>query len=196
MDWLKKIYNSFWAKDKKIANLSIVFIAGVIILIAGGSFFEGNDKKQSLNIEKQDSETKEHTGIKDYEENLEKRLQSILSQIEGVGSASVMITFHSGTELIPASDVNEKQSVTEEKDDNGGSRTITQSERENKILIMGSQSTLQKPLLLKEIKPQVKGAVIVAEGASQIKVKSDIKEAVVAALGVSAHNVQVFKKKQ
>ncbi len=51
------------------------------------------------------------------------------------------------------------------------------------------------PMVIKEVYPDVKGVIVSAEGASDIAVKKDIKEAVQAVLDVPAHRVCVYEKK-
>lgn len=197
MEWLKKLYEACLGKDRNITNLAIILIIGIIILIAGGSLFGGKKEEQDSTMSSMQNvnHAASEKNKTNYGEQLEKKLEDILSQIEGVGDVSVMITFHSGKELIPATDSKNGSTITEEKDNQGGSRKVTQSDREEQILVMNGQGGVEQPLILKELQPMVKGVIVAAEGASDIRIKANVKEAVKVALGIPAHKVQVYKKK-
>ncbi len=196
VEWLREIYNNIIKKSKNMTNLAVILIIGIIILIAGSSLFDNSSSKQAnTNSTAQtmnmiNTENKEN----EYGEQLEKKMEKILSEIEGVGKVSVMITFYSGTEIVPAMDTKTDETTTQENDNQGGSRQITQSQQDNQILVMNRQGGDQQPLILKEKQPIVKGVIVAAEGASDIRVKRDIHDAVKIALGAPAHKVQVFKK--
>ena len=70
--------------DKKANNvIYIVLAAGIIMLMTGSSFFSSKPKAE--------------TPIK-LEKSLEEKTEAILSQIKGVGEASVMISYSSKKE--------------------------------------------------------------------------------------------------
>ncbi|NLY43496.1 MAG: stage III sporulation protein AG [Clostridiaceae bacterium] len=193
MGGLKAQLVKYFTKKENIVNFAIILIVGIIIVIAGDSLF-GNKTDKKENNAVSISEKKEagrETEGDSYGEQLEKRLQDILSRIKGVGKVSVMITFESSIERIPALDISESQTITEESDSQGGSRKVTQLEKENKTILLNQQGN-QQPLILKELQPKVKGVIVAAEGASDIQVKSNICEAVKTSLGIPAHKVQVF----
>ncbi|MFO7154640.1 MAG: stage III sporulation protein AG, partial [Caldicoprobacter oshimai] len=50
-----------------------------------------------------------------------------------------------------------------------------------------------KPLVIKEMEPEIKGVIVIAEGAKDIRVKLDLIRAVQTALGVSPQQVEVFE---
>ncbi|WHH59641.1 stage III sporulation protein AG [Petroclostridium sp. X23] len=196
MEWFKAIYERFFTGDKRMVNLAIVLIIGVIIAISGGSLFKGgkDNNEKTVPIVQNPSITKGEKDDDTYGEQLEKKLESILSQMQGVGKVSVMLTFHSGTEVVPATDTQSGGTVTEETDNQGGTRKVTQEQLNSKPLMLNSSGGKQEPLILKELEPKIKGVIIVAEGASDMKIKSDIYQAVKTVLGIPAHKVQVFTK--
>lgn len=196
MEGLKKLYNSV-IKDKNITNLVIILIIGIIMLIAGGSFF--GDSKRKPNVGERPLEESVSLVAQEpkhsYEEALEQRLENILSKIDGVGDVSVMITLYAGRELVPAKDSRVGETITEENDNQGGSRRITEMQKDNQVIIMNAQGGNQHALILKEVEPLVKGVIVAAQGADDVKVRASVHHAVITALGVPAHKVEVFKKK-
>jgi stage III sporulation protein AG len=49
-------------------------------------------------------------------------------------------------------------------------------------------------VVIKEILPEVKGVIVVAEGASNIEVRESLTRAVQVLSGVAVHKIQVFVK--
>lgn len=107
----------------------------------------------------------------DYIERLEERLEAALSSIDGAGEVRVT--------LVPR----DRGSVDVGRDGGGdGSKTV----------ILSGQSG-SRPLVLAELYPEIRGAVIVASGAGSDRVRADLTEAAATALGVGAHKVKVYK---
>lgn len=59
---------------------------------------------------------------------LEKNLETILANMEGVGNVKVLITYSESSEVVAMYNENNKNSVVEEKDSGGGTRTTTQTD--------------------------------------------------------------------
>jgi stage III sporulation protein AG len=208
MDKLKKILDYFKKllkndKNGKMGeNLIILIIIGVIIIIAGSSLFGGEDKtkkestgKKVVDQKEEKSEEVSIVGVNDEKTELEKNIEEILSQINGVGKVEVLVTYVSGREIVPYSDLKKSDEVTEEKDSTGGTRKINKSSYESQIAYEDSGSGVKKPIILKELLPEVKGVVVVAEGASDPLVKECLLNAVKVLLDVPVHKIQVFERK-
>lgn len=195
---LKRKITKYGSK-KLIEKAVIIAIVGVICIIAGSVLFEGTTLLEGANGSTLDStgmgETVEtiKQSSSEPEQEMEKSLQEILTKIKGAGKVDVMITFYSGNESVPAVDVKTSESNTDEKDKEGGSRSIKQGDKDNKIVYEENQG-VKKPFIVKEILPKVKGVVIVAEGAGDIEVKSDLAKATEALFDIAAHKIQVFQR--
>jgi stage III sporulation protein AG len=192
---------------KKISQLSgkkiiqktvIVTIVGVIILIAASEFFDtgtasaNNSSLPSNTTQEAITASKQTNPAGDTD--VENRLSGILSKIQGAGRVEVMVTYYSGSESVPGIDVKTNDNDTQEKDKEGGSRSIKANEKENKV-IYEENGNVKKPFIVKELLPQVKGVVIVADGAGDIEIKSNLINAATALLDIPAHKVQVFQRK-
>lgn len=187
-----------YGSKKLIEKAVIIAIVGVICLIAGSVLFDGstsNKVSDSTLIKTNNTQTVETVKQENDEtkSEMENNLKTILSKIKGAGKVDVMITFFSGNESIPAVDEKTSESDTNEKDKEGGSRIIKQSDIENKI-IYEENDGVKKPFIVKELLPQVKGVVIVADGAGDIEVKSNLSKATEALLDVASHKIQVFER--
>lgn len=106
----------------------------------------------------------------------EDRLENILSAIEGAGHVKVMITYRGGSEQRLAYEI---KSETEEN-----------SHQEDKRAVMSGNS----PVVVRELYPEVRGVIVVAEGAGDINIKRALTEAVSASMGIGVSNVRVYKE--
>lgn len=115
-------------------------------------------------------------------EEEEKRLENILSQIDGAGSVSVMITYYSSSE----------KSLAYETKQNTASREDKSEMSEDKKAVM----TDGEPMVVKEVYPKVKGVIVTAQGAGNTSVKQALSEAVAASLDVPVHRICIYKKEE
>lgn len=75
-----------------------------------------------------------------------------------------------------------------------GTRTI--NENTSKKEVVYEESNGQKSVVTSSVvTPEIKGAVVVAKGANNAMVKSNIIQAVEAATGLPTHKIQVFEMK-
>lgn len=185
-------------RKKLIENCAIVIIIGVILIIAGGAFLDKEDKEKGSVAEK--TKTSEVTNSQSEasvpKSELENQLKTILSQIAGAGRVDVMITFVSGKEIVPAYDSKTSENKTEEKDSGGGTRSISQNSNENGIAYEEAQDGAKKPIIIKELLPEVKGVVIVADGASNPEICEALAKAARTLLDVPIHKIGVFERKK
>ena len=84
------------------------------------------------------------------------------------------------------------ESTTEEKDTEGGTRNVTQTDTQKEIAYT-SESGQSAPITEKIIMPTIEGAIITAEGASNVNVKANIISATQAVTGLATHKIQVFQ---
>ncbi|MCR4434262.1 MAG: stage III sporulation protein AG [Clostridiales bacterium] len=195
---IKEFFNSLLSsknKRKIIENALIVIAIGIILVIAGGAFFQ-KDSSKTPAPNPDEGMTGQEVGkmmAGNDKSDIEKELEEILSQIKGAGRVSVMITYESGKEIVPATDASKKENDVQEKDSGGGSRNTSQDEYETKI-VFEEQSGIKKPVVLKELQPAVKGVIVVAEGATDPSVRENLSKAVQVITGVPIHKVQVFER--
>ncbi|HEY8348584.1 MAG TPA: stage III sporulation protein AG [Clostridiales bacterium] len=185
---------------KKLAeNTAIVIIIGVIIIIAGSAILAPRKSRQDAPVQETARSGTAHADIvqdAEKEGDIETRLKSILSQIEGVGKVDVMITYSSTAEKVPAYDIKRSQDETEEKDSAGGTRKIRGEEYESSLAYEDMSSGGKSPVILKKLEPEIRGVLVVAEGAENIEVRDRICRAVTVVLDVSANRVQVVQRKK
>ena len=178
---------------KNLYNLIVVFLLGVLLLIMS-NFFKRQPTvavNTSADLEENKSKSGEEFELSATEEKLKTELKAMLSQIKGIGKVDLMINFECSEEYIPAEEKNTSKSITNEKDNEGGERKITQDTDGTKIVV-STDGNVTKPVMLKKINPKVEGVIIVAEGAEDEKIKKDIVLAVSSLFGIPNYKIQVF----
>ena len=183
---IKKIFSN---KEKRIENLISFLIILIITLIIINKILHTDEKTNQDYTNQVGVELATETiESKSGDINLERKLENILSKIEGVGKVSVLITYSESSTLIPIYNVNDSTSKIEEKDTSGGIR-ITETKNNQKDVITDSGSNV---ITEKVIQPKIEGAIITAKGASNSNIKSNIIMAVEAVTGLATHKIQVF----
>lgn len=191
------IKNTDGNNKKNIENL-VVFLVLLIITVIAINTIWGTDKEQTKSKDtnttyKQLADSLESSNNKELEEyNLEEELEDILSKIAGVGKVQVLITYSETSEVVAMYNETYTSSNTEETDTNGGVRKIESTDT-NKEIIYEEKDGEKIPITQKVIMPKMEGAIITAEGAGNVNIKTNIIQAVSAATGLSAYRIQVFE---
>ena len=113
---------------KKIENLVffvILLIATIVMInyIWNGRKTSNKTLTNTAGKQLAMTDNSSSTSIKDSE-NLEQKLESILSQIQGVGEVQVFINYSESSETVAMYNENTKTSTTEETDTSGGTRKV------------------------------------------------------------------------
>ena len=130
-----------------------------------------------------------------YVENLEKRVEEIVSGMEGGGKVQVMITLSdTGTEVLER-DREVTASDLEEEDNAGGSRKNTESGQREEVIYARDADGNETPYVVQRKLPEVTGVVVIAEGAGNAKVKENIIGAVSVLFNLNEHRIKVIRMK-
>lgn len=178
------------SNKKKIENLIFAFALLVITLIALNFIFKDDNKKGKANVIEISNNTSTNQN-NNVNKDTEKELESILSQIKGVEAVKVLITYSETEKLVPLYNESSSQSTTEEKDTEGGVRTIENYDTNKEVISDANQNPITEKIIL----PKMEGAVVIAKGAANTQVKENIINAVEAATGLAVHKIQVFEMK-
>lgn len=198
MDIIKRIKEWIAGRDRKklIENSAIVVIIGIIIIIAGSTIFSSNKPDTNAQQNKAGNTVdvvRQSTSSGDL---LEAKLKSVLAQMQGVGKVEVMLTYEGSGEEIPAYDIKKSESNTQEKDNEGGSRSIIEEDSDSVLAYEDTPDGRKAPVILKETEPEVRGVLVVAEGADNVAVRQRIISAVTVVLDVPMHKVEVSQRKK
>lgn len=110
----------------------------------------------------------------EYQAQLEQRLEKLISQMDGAGKTTVMVTLETGTEAVYALD--------------------TQSgelQSQNTHVLLNDGSALTETVCL----PQVRGVAVLCDGGGDVRVASRITELIGALLDLPSNRVCVEQRK-
>lgn len=202
-DKLKKYFNKNKEDEgqektkRKIENLVVFAIILIITIISINLIWNGDKKESSENttsskiLAKNNEINLEQKADSITTNELEVKLKNILSKIQGVGQVEVFINYSESSEVIPMYNENSQTSLTEETDTSGGVRKIQETDTQKEIIYQ-EDSGSKEVITQKVIEPKVEGAIITAEGAGDVNVKTNIIQAVEATTGLATHKIQVF----
>jgi len=154
-----------------------IYVLCIVVIIAFILYLNiGNEK------EVKSTSNATYVSTLEYCKEIELKLENILSQIQGAGNVTVMISLDGSPELVYASDSDTKTSSNA-----NGTTTTTSS---NLIVINGSD---KGALILKENLPKVKGVIVVSSGADNISIKLDMLNAISTLLDLSTDQINILK---
>ena len=185
---------------KKIENLVIFIVILIITIIVINSIWNSDKKDNNTNESntgKVLAELKEAPtdNINEEESNLEKRLETILSKMEGVGDVNVLLTYSESSQTVAMYNEDSSKSDTEETDSQGGSRKVSESSNKKEVIYQEINGE-KVPVTQSVIQPKIEGAIVTAVGAGSTLIKTNIIQAIEAATGLPTHKIQVFEMKQ
>lgn len=169
---IKKLLNT--KKGKIIIASALVFVAVLVYL-----FPQSSSKTQTESI----------TNTKDEKTN-EKKLEEVLSAIKGAGEVKVMITYFSSDETVTAMNSQKQTSTTTEETENGTrtSQTVVENSTPMTVGSGGNESAF----VLKNNEPEIKGVIVVAQGAQNLSVRLELEKAVETVLQILPSQVEIF----
>ena len=183
---------------KKVNTLLLLAAAGVLIMMFAAFF--NNQTAPSPDVSGQQSnieidEASYSSPIEAQEVALSGHLEQVLGQVAGVGELVVTVNLLSTSEQELAVNTSAIVKTTEENDQTGGTRIITEkNENGQLVLVKTAQGGQEQPVIIKQYKPEVQGVLVVAEGARDIKTKAEIIRGVETLLNIPAHKVHVVSK--
>ena len=172
---------------KKIEDLVFFLVILIITIIAINTIWK-DDKPEESNVN-DTSKKLASQEITNEEDSLETKLETILSNMNGVGKVNVLLTYNETEELIPVYNQSDKKTTTNEVDSGGGTRVVEEVDSSKEVVYENEKIIIQKT-----ITPKIEGAIITATGAGNATVKANIIQAVEAATGLATHKIQVFEK--
>lgn len=198
---IKELYSAEGKESKKkMENMVILLIILIITCIAVNKIWNGDKKEDEIQTRQNTTTgkqlaTQENNSNSENTTDLQSNLERILSNIDGVGKVSVLLTYSESSELVPLYDETKSETTTEEADTSGGKRTTTDTNTQKSAIMQENSSGEKSIITQKTVSPKIEGAIITAEGGENANVKTQIIQAVEAATGLATHKIQVFKLK-
>jgi len=117
-------------------------------------------------------------------EDTEKKMETILAKIDGVGELHLMLTPQTGTEQRLAQNTDLSYSGDQSAPDNFDRSSET---------VLASQSGDETPVVTQTLYPTWRGALIVCQGGGNAQVKLAVTQGVAALTGLSSDRITVVK---
>lgn len=186
-----------WFSLEKIKGISknqlfIGGLAGILLLII--AMPADTDKNKEQNMPEKESSEKTEQGTENkisYGRELERKLEQILGEMEGVGKVEVMITLKDDGERILAKDITRSSQEVSEED--GTVKRNTRESQYQEETVFSKETENGQPFVAKETTPQIEGVLVVAEGGENAKTVKNISDAVLALFPVEVHKIKVVK---
>ncbi len=183
-------------RRKSTWMLVLLGLLGVILLIAGNPWPAARPLVPRVAEEQGPGVSAASRAPVSYEESLKQQLAATLTQIQGVGEVAIQITLASGPEFEYAQKETQTTKITQEQDRAGGNRVVNEkSESREVTIVREDQGRTDRPVIVVERRPQIRGVLVVADGARDPVIRARLTKAVQTVLGIPAHRVQVLPRK-
>lgn len=156
----------FNVKNTKLLKIILIIILSVILVyVLFGNLFQTTKSEKELD------------SVEQYVKNLEDKLKETLSNVDGVGKVSVVISVESGMETVLATKTTTTETVS-------GKETV-----ETPIIVNG------KTVVIKNLYPKIVGVLIVAKGGDDIFVMKKIQQATTSLLNININQIEILAMK-
>ena len=166
-------------------------LAGLLLLVIAAPVKQKEQKKTQEEVTVQSQEPTEDQIRQSYE----KQLESVLSQVEGVGTVQVAVAMESTGKKQVEKDSPEDTSTSSEKGDSGTERTSQTVTTGETTVYEDTGDGGQTPYISSSTYPEIRGVIVVAQGGGNPVIVQQIQEAVMALFHVEAHEIKVLKMK-
>ncbi len=187
---LIKAYSGKLADKMKTDRRVELIVYGALILLVLLLFVSSTKGSEKANVNTEAASVMQPETAENYAD-VETRLEEILSCIRGAGKIKVMITYDTGTQIVPAMSTNAQTNTSETTSES--SSTLNESQTESKEPVTISQSGSNQVIVLTERMPEIRGVIVIAQGAADIAVRMKLEDAVETVLGVDASCINVFE---
>jgi stage III sporulation protein AG len=201
---LRQFFKNFLEKNgkKRVQNLLLMLLAGILLLVVS-AYFASADRGGGDEISVEPIAFEEAIHARSYAlaapetlaTYLARQMEEILSLVAGAGNVRVMLTMGSSSSVY-AQNIQTSLSTTTEQDGEGGIRNIDVQTGSHTYVMLRQSDGSERPLRLSELRPDIQGVIVVAQGAGDVAVRDALIRAAHTVLGIGAHQVQVFQMSQ
>ena len=170
---IRESLHAFLEKAKKnpLTSVAVVAFVGIALLLFGGSFSSSKSKPEEKKV----------PAVSGRIES--KEIEKMLLHIPGVSKAYVLISYEDDGKVEYAYD----SKGDSFKKEGGG-----QQETADHKMVITRQSGEEKPVVVRQISPGIKGVTVIVQGTEETALKYKVYNAVKSALGVDTHKIEVI----
>lgn len=178
---IKSYFLKLFSKDNRTKLIICIGLTGMALIFLSELIPKKEEKSESENTN-YSCETSDET--ENYKIQIQTELTQILSQIQGVGNCTVMVTVEGTTEYVYAEN---SSRYTDQKDG------YVSDKYENDI-VMTEKDGERQALIKKIIKPQINGVVVVCDGGGDAKINERVIKTVSTVLNIASSKICVESK--
>lgn len=157
---------------KHFKTIFVVFLSIIVVVIFASSFRRKTVKNSS-------SSTKTSSLAIEYCKSQENRLEQVLENVKGISNVKVFVMVDEGPTLRYVEDSS--------RSDSQNNNTITTT------TVIVKNGTISQPIVVVETLPKIKGVLVIAKGAGNIKTKSMLTNIISSVLCINISNVEVLE---
>ncbi len=189
IEWIKN------PKNKIISKFMFLFTLGLLLLSLSKFLTVSDNLQNNRKLTELEHIPQQDIALENlsFETKLEKQLTELLRQVKGVGDVDVMITLEEETLIEPAFNTIDTEKTSEEKDNEGGVRTIIEKQTNQQVVLLRRNGE-EEAVVLKKTAPKIKGVLIVAEGASASDVREKIIKSTATLLDIPIYKISLLEK--
>lgn len=173
---IRRFFKKEAAQNKITGFLCLLGAVGLLLIFLSDGVFSFSSRQEENGWAEPFLSTEK-------EMKLEKRLEEILSRIDGAGQTKVMLTFSGSEQYFYLTDTVEHFMKNERE---------TETETEKKVAV-AEKKNQDEPILFQITESEVRGVTVVCEGGNSAVVREKIISAVCAVLHIPSHCVCVAK---
>jgi stage III sporulation protein AG len=182
----------FLSKDRRLKLMVLLGVAGMLLILFSQSL--GGNTGENTAPDTGGAGIGTLYTAEEYIAKTEEKLCALITQIEGVGRAEVMVTLENNGEYVYAQEEKRNLDKNVEPGGDGQSDKITSKENiQVGYILVESGYGSKEPLIRTQLEPKIQGVVIICEGADNIRVEQSLINVATTTLGISSARVCVEK---
>lgn len=174
-EWIEAVRKHIQSENST-RMIVLLGAAGIALILLSGAFPKREKASDPPSVQNASAELTEPDS---YRKNLEEQLTALLSQMEGVGQVTVMLTVSGSAEQVYAEEVKADRSDSSVRTESRF--VITRSDGSESALLSGTKN------------PAIQGAAVLCSGGGHAAVQERVSTAVSAVLGIPPSRIFVGK---
>ena len=182
-----RIWTRIFQGENKIRIIVALGLAGMVLVLISQFMSTGGTGKKEVDAATADFITEQ------YINDLEDKLQTMITGMQGVGRTEVMMTLEKGVEYVYVQEEKRNTDLTREEGEVQASAKVYEKQNVEQKYILIDRNGIKQPLLQTQLQPRVQGVVVACEGADDIYIQQNVTNVVTTALNIPSTRVCVVK---
>lgn len=173
-------------------KLLLMAVCGVVLVILS---VPSKEEKSKTKVIKEDQSMMTVTDSlqTQYCEMLEKKVEELLSLVQGVGNVRVMLTLKCGSEEVALRKVDYE--ISKKTGEGEKNASETQEKQEESVILQKESGGTERPYIVRENMPVIEGIAVVAQGGDRPEISLKITSLLMSLFNLEAHKISVIGMK-